>query len=979
MTDLDISRLHSQFVDLHLSIYKPNTMLACQVSNPTITKGARVIAYDSVTVGDYTQVFAGMTLLVGTTPGGQELGKVRVRSITLTSITVAENSHINWQDLLYLTVLDIIDITSVFPRIIKNPSDPEQVIFYKDYDIVYTNQNSILGSFVCMGPHRAGMLGDDGEISFWYSASGTQHVNGDSLSYQWVFDGATSTGSSLGTPGYITYNTPGHYTTKLIVTGVNGSVDTSYRYVSIYPNNQKWEDWEISDGQGSRASSGYTSTITLRNPWDYDIYDGAIVVIYSDEYYNGNHINVGGNAENSSSIYFVGYIIQGTIKWSYDKSSVEFQIGSIDEIMRTSTGFGISIENSVASPTTWYQIKSNNVKKSVYHFLRWHSTVLSVADIQFLAEDRYIQYYDTNRESIFDGVASILKSALMAEVVSDFQGKLWIETSMEATHLAKTAYPPITTIVKDDWMGEPAIQELIYDTVSYIELGGIQYNPLIIVDASVALLAAAPGSAPGYYGKAESPNGLALVSQNQLNQLVGDVYAYRNAKHPTINFELAGAYKVFDIAPQKAVQIVIDREDTSRNISINAPYFITGVHFSYNRQQQYLKTSITVREITEGFEGDTVLIPVDPPTFPPIEIPTFPPIVPYVPPEEPYTPLGILAVYINGIGLWFTSELDLPSPFWYAGTTADEWTLAELQSITGFDMNRYGRAFLSSSTPAPYEPVLYSQLVGKGNSKYVIADTNYFLSQIGTGPFGGVPLISAIGVDFLVDNYCAVLAGQNYPNSVGRFFLASASAISPRLLNPGMYEIGGNFTHYNTNWYLTHGAGLFQAGHIFRISNDLMTVESTLNIGGPIYHTRALNADLIYTAGHPTLPALVIGDNAETILRTYPAGTSHYESSACDPTGQYVMTYNPIDGVQKSSDFGISFTPVTMPHSIVSHTIKFVNMGDANTWACVYNQSPSSTIEIQYTPDFGVTWVSKAGNLLDWVPDNAGTIGIKYA
>ena len=135
---------------LYLSIYQPRTLLACQVNNSAIALGARTIAYDNVSAGTYLLVDPDMTMLIGTAAGLDDIGRIRVRSITATTITVAENT-IAWQDNQYLTIIQQVDINAIFPRIIQDPNNIEDVIFYKDYDIPYTNQNSVLGSFVCMG------------------------------------------------------------------------------------------------------------------------------------------------------------------------------------------------------------------------------------------------------------------------------------------------------------------------------------------------------------------------------------------------------------------------------------------------------------------------------------------------------------------------------------------------------------------------------------------------------------------------------------------------------------------------------------------------------------------------------------------------------------------------------------------------------------------------------------------------------------
>src|SRR3972149_2345147 len=115
-------------------------------------------------------------------------GRIRVRSASVDTLIVAENSDIDWANDLYITVVDFIEISAIYPRIIKDPANDENVIFYKDYDIPYTNQNSVLGTFVCMGSHRAVDL-EDGSAQLYWTSSGTYNVKGDALTYLWEFGG----------------------------------------------------------------------------------------------------------------------------------------------------------------------------------------------------------------------------------------------------------------------------------------------------------------------------------------------------------------------------------------------------------------------------------------------------------------------------------------------------------------------------------------------------------------------------------------------------------------------------------------------------------------------------------------------------------------------------------------------------------------------------------------------------------------------
>lgn len=640
-TKLNRVRTQPHVSDLYLSIYKPTLIFEALVNNPSITKDARVIAYDNVTVGSYTDIFAGAQMLVYTAINPfmdvpiHAIGYVRVKSATPTEITIAENSHINWGDNYKIQIYNYVDVEAIYPRIITDPADDENVIFYKDFNIAYTNQNDVLGTFVCMGPHRAGFKGEQ----VYWTSSGTFNVAADSLTYSWIFEGANITGSTASTPGYVTYDTPGFYKTILTVSSDAGGEDTSYRFVSIYDrpgegDNPPIQKWEITDLSGSRSSGGYSAKIKIRGSIS-DIADNALVVIFSEDWYGGVKESYGGNALNASNIFFVGYVTRGSVSYNYRDNYVEFTVGSVTESMKNAEGFSISCE-SKTSPTTWFEVKNMTIGKSLYHYLRWHSTVLMVTDFEFRGGERWWknQYFDTDRSSLFDAINNFLSSSILGELVADRQGKLWTEVSAAATDNARTAFSIALNANSNDWIETPFIEDRQLKETSFIEMGGIAYNPGGGggTGTSTALLSNAPGRTPSYRGRAEVIEGLVLVSQAQLNNLAGNVFAYKNSKYPSLDIQLRGNYNHLDIAPIERVTIDLAADENPRGIIFtNEPFHINSVSWNYNAQKRIKTISLNLSQLTDGVAGDRIPVPEipegggfsqPPVNVPPISVPT---------------------------------------------------------------------------------------------------------------------------------------------------------------------------------------------------------------------------------------------------------------------------------------------------------------------------------------------------------------------
>lgn len=609
---IETLRTRPQYTRLYLSVFQPRTVMQCRVNDSTITKGARTILYNNVTLGSFRDVEAGMTLLIGTSLGASDIGRLRIRSVDANQFIVSENSNINWSNQLYLTVLRYWEVWPIFPRIIQDPANQLNVIFYKDYDIAYTNQNSVLGTFVNAGPHRMAFI-DGGPAQVWYTSTGTYNLKGDSLSFDWAFEGGIPTGSTSPDPGYVSYPTGGYYVTRLTVSGSGGEIDTTYRYVIIRDRPDKGPNapikkWELVSLDGSRSEGGYNSA-TLKIYDNITIVDNAVVVIYAEDWYGNTKQSFGGNYPNASNILFVGYIEKDTIQYDYQMSFIKFNATSITGLMKNTVSFSVSTQSD-ANPDTWYKILDLDVRRAMYHYLKWHSTVLSVADFQFTGQDQKIQYFDADRSSLFDAIDNLMKGTLIGSLMADNQGKLWAELDAQAYTNPTGTFLPIMSISKRDWKNQPSIEERVQDETSYIEYGGIAYSGIVTGTFS-ALLACAPGNAPSFRGKADSPaKGLALSGQAHLNQLVGNLFANLNTRIKSVSLELTENLRNLNLAPQEVTSIHIDPQDTNKNVPLDILGIPESISWSYDPEVGLLLPNVRFTPLVSGNVGDAITIPV---------------------------------------------------------------------------------------------------------------------------------------------------------------------------------------------------------------------------------------------------------------------------------------------------------------------------------------------------------------------------------
>jgi len=737
--------------NLNLFIFQPRAVMKARINNASIAKGARTIAFNSITLGSYLDVAEGMTLLVGKSAGAEDVGRIRIRSCAVNQMVVSENSNIKWENGLYLTVLRYWEVWPVYPRIIQNPSNLTDVIFYKDYDIPHTNQNNTLGTFINAGTHQ-GVLIENGTGTVYYNAANSLNLVGSSVTWAWSFEGGSPSGSSSITPGNVYYTTPGDYVTKIIATAGNGAIDTTYRYVSV--KNKIGEGsitpivrWKMNNLQGSRSEGGYTAEFEVHD--QIDVQEGSVVVLASDDWYGNTHRTLGGNVPNSEKIFFSGYIERGSIQYSYDRSHFTFTAASITAIMKKATGFSVSVGSS-PSATKWFQLLGMNIKRAIYHYLRWHSTVLNVADFEFVGQDENIQYFDADRGSLFDSIDNLLRGTLVGSLCADRQGKLWAEVDPKAYPNPTGTFSPVMDITRRSWMGEPNIVERLYDENSYTEMGGIAYSGPN-TGTFTPLLADAPGGVPAFMGTVDITSGLALRGQIQLNQLVGHIHANKNQPYPQVSIESAINARNLDIAPQEVVSIHIAPEDTVRNIQINGIFIPSSFNWKYDPKNEISLPSIELMQLVNGNPGDTINIPLTPDD--PIdgfEYPnyTFPPFPLDLPDLAIYDPTTIdnVIMAIKNKGLFYTTDFTSVFPTWYEMNLG----LPNVANTVNFEVGAMGKVFYQYGN----DSIWFAQYPGAVWGK--IFDTT-MIGNPESFPFPGGQAVSAFGIDRSVDDSLVII------------------------------------------------------------------------------------------------------------------------------------------------------------------------------------------------------------------------------
>jgi hypothetical protein len=636
-----------------MSILKPTLIYTGQVTGSP-AYGARVIALTTIS-GSLASLEEGCTLKVKDASGNL-VCKRRYRETIGSTIKIDENT-VTWSNTYTIEAYNQFELWPKYPYIDKD----DNYRFYKDYDIAYVDQNIRIPPVAIMGSHRAGFL-ENGSITFILDASESYGMPISAAMtrvpirfYKWTCPTGTIEDDDDDHTS-ITFTTPGYHIVKLEVTDGLRTKQFTRRVFFVHERtgvNAPFVDFDLDSIQCSWSDGGCTMTTTLRGDDRIaDIEDNALVVLWSENWYNGVKENIGENGNTR----FVGYILSETIQRSLSSNEVSFEVGTIDALMKNISMYSISLQTKaevtisnggnsyVFSYHTWYIYPPLylTVTNALHHLWKWHSTLLEIADVFLPIENLYSMTAcdDMTDGNLFTLAEWAYDNGIFAKTYCDQFGILHVD--VDSLILSKSErdnldiYMDITT---QDWRLESGIQiDRRKDSQAGLVIAsGVAYVPSQYLGAEYApLMAQAPGAIPNNYGN-ETINieRLVLYDQAQLNMLVGRLYAIANSDISEIRLEFSGDYPI-TMSPKSWYTLTIPASYTRRGIDLDVRMQCRSITYNISMSSGVIYPSCIFEVDVESLDGITIDYQTE------AEIP-YAPTPPYVP-NVPYVP-NIPVVY----------------------------------------------------------------------------------------------------------------------------------------------------------------------------------------------------------------------------------------------------------------------------------------------------------------------------------------------
>ncbi len=593
---------HTTF--LYLACYHPATMWTATV-NANQSRGDTAIAVTSVT--QLKAPFLHALVGFGTTPGGVDLGIARFRNYASGTLTIGWNqTQVSIGH--YVTIFEEIKPATILPTVTFAGA------VYEDKDIPYSDGNLKYAPLARFGPPAVAFLRDGQATLSFYSDSIAVAVGASLSSAAWTFPSGnpatSSTPGSLGSPLNVTWTKAGQYYVSLQVTDSNGKTHITYRPVFIIDRNdqtQFYDAVEVSQLQGEVGAGGWACEVVVHQTADPSQFpDGGLIVLFAEDWFDGEAISIGNGYGYRDNIVFAGYIRSGSVKQDYAVGSVEFNAQGVGNLLDNMLAWPANFKR-VDTPTAWHQLSDMTCDRVAYHILTEHSTIDHIADVVFSTPNYALKFLDVTESSLRDQIEQQNYSAVRSRITSSNTGILKATPNPQLLASADRPSDVVMPITLDDLIGEVDFGEESYEKqVAQVDFIGFKY----LDKDPDPIYSLAPGS-QWPTGRVERIDGVRANSQNEANTFAGYFEALRNAKFQRVSLPLRGNYRVFDVQYLNPISLTLLASQNRRGLSWNNLTFWVN-RVSYDYKPGVLKTTLAVEMNIIGSPGITGFYPQTP-------------------------------------------------------------------------------------------------------------------------------------------------------------------------------------------------------------------------------------------------------------------------------------------------------------------------------------------------------------------------------
>ena len=548
----------------------------------------------------YADVVVGETVIINSSADVYK-GTCRVRQLpTSTKIYINQDSKIPFAEDDKIIILNSLELRQ---------RDLTQTggIVRMDYDIEFGDYRNNV-SIPRIAPMVAVINQTSGTITFTPPSPALSACYDGSTIASVLYEapGATTMSnmtSGTGTASWtypLTANQEYRWSCKLILD--TGAEITSYRWVFVNPTAIPFK---FEDCTGDFQDGNWSFTFTCYDDVEKtEVYDRALVTLYSIDYYGGVVGSIGKIA-GYENIWASGWIDGDSTTYDSEKGEVTFTVRGPAFWMSKLRAMPITLQDVTGVPASWGDITEMTADKALAFLLFWTSTAPFIMDCFFTG--------DTTRQKIFalpggpllDQLKEIAGKIFATPLANNY-GQMVVEVDSQLISSAdRSALPVVMDITKVDRKDGLEIQRN-QEKVAMVELGAYTYDGTTLLD----IHSRAPGNTGGIFGDIDSYNDYMIVDQDECNRISGCLLSARNGEFDPLEIPFPTLIKLFDICPRMYATITVLAVDNPRGLALTTARLIPRTVKYVEDASGVYSTEVTFEIETIGVDGVTYVPPM---------------------------------------------------------------------------------------------------------------------------------------------------------------------------------------------------------------------------------------------------------------------------------------------------------------------------------------------------------------------------------
>lgn len=901
--------------------------------------------------GNPADVFADMTLWVGSTAGDYNLGMCRIRKAPIAgTIYVTETSEVVWVDQCYLTIVDDYQLWAKPIRLVSS-------VPYMDWEIGYTDEHEDFDPVPCLGSDIVAKL-VNGTVTLLIGPSDDvpSFAIGDSVaSVLWSIQGISAIDDATIVNPTITIENPGTFLAYCEITAVNGKIFTGVRYIIVYDDaNPLIQNFSIRNGRLNYETGSCSFDVTLYTGFSKTaLRKRSKIILCTEDFAENQAITLPGQIEGRENILCIGWISEIDSSRESEFGEISFTVESAEYWMKKIRDYPVGLELDVLGSPSWTDMPGLTVDRAAWHMLHWRSTATRIMDIKLTDDTRLATRFQVARANLWERIEQISRPTIFASAGVDNFGRFFLQIEPQMVPEVDRTWPNVMTITDNDIEGGISWRRRDVNAISMLFFSGVYIDP---GGSASSYFSMSPGHSYGHYGEEEPQDNYLVSGQSNSNQLCGLYYGWKNNDPYDLEIDFIHSMRILGMYPRQKYSFAVSPANDPRGIGIDKDFIIREIQFDQDPRTGFINFHAAFE--AESIEGPA--INGDVPTMESVDFsfPNLPELTGL--PSLPALPIIVLPPTVapsvqpkrviigSSKGVFYCENFDdsLGDVLWKSMNNG--LTLAEYTTIRKMVVCPSGAIFIHVQDGS--DRIYWAPSIGGSWTLLIDGST-----------FGG--RIQGLGVNPTVNESIAFTASNS--SAVVKFYVASRSGYSAgtgltdarddhyqdiAFMGSHWQVAGENDGVFATPWYWTltpAGAAIGNGYADSTVGQDFATR----------FIIRAGAQDLAYQWDNSAAGGfnVVTGSGVTFTRKTSLTPVVNCQALAVSPTGTHLM------GCQgttpyKSTDSGATFVSVAGVIPLGSDI--WESCGDNFRWIF------GGGIIIRLTMDQGATYSDKFGNLL---------------